>query len=173
MGFYGCLRASEFTVNTEFDPDVHVCVNDVSFHVEDNVPYLKLHLQCTKMGGSVSVVIGCSHTHVCAYCELKNMLKARQSQHLQHPALFVFSKGMVLKKSLLISHIKFCLSSLGLQSDLYFGHSLRAGSATTAGTKQFQGWEVKMLGHWASQYYNIYIRSTSHIARFSQRLATK
>lgn len=173
VGFFGCLRAAEFTVKDDFDPQYNLTINDVSFSSENDVPYVTLYLKRTKTGGGVSVVIGCSKTKVCAYCMLQKLLEARKIFQSNHPALFIFSNGQPLNKQLLVRHLRFCLSCLGLQPDMYSGHSLRAGSATTAGTKQFQSWEVKSLGRWASQCYNIYIRSTSHIAQFSQRLAQK
>lgn len=173
LGFYGCLRAAEFTVNQPFDVNIHLCMQDVTFHVQDNVPFIKVYLKQTKTSAGVSVIIGCSKTNVCAYCLLRKLLKARQTQHPHHPALFIFSNGQLLNKALLVKHVRFCLACLGIQPELYSGHSLRAGSATTAGTKYFQGWEVKMLGRWASQCFNIYIRSTTHIAQFSERLASK
>ena len=38
LAFFGCLRASEFTVKTEFDPSKNLCVSDVSIHNESNPP---------------------------------------------------------------------------------------------------------------------------------------
>lgn len=59
----------------------------------------------------------------------------------------------------------------GLDPALYSGHSFRAGSATTASELSFNDWEMKKLGRWKSQAYNIYLRQQKVTKTFAQRLS--
>ena len=46
LAFFGCLRASEFTVNSSFSPSVHLSIGDVSFsHIDDHPYAVKLNNQ--------------------------------------------------------------------------------------------------------------------------------
>ena len=47
---------------------------------------------------------------------------------------------------------------LGLDSEQYSGHSLRAGGVADAAKRSPPDWEIKLLGRWASDSYERYIR---------------
>jgi hypothetical protein len=61
----------------------------------------------------------------------------------------------------------------GYNPALYSGHSFRAGSATTGAALGFTAWELKLLGRWNSDAYQIYLRDATLVSTFAQRLALK
>ena len=46
VGFFGLLRAGEFTVNSTFDPDSHLSVRDLQVDCLLNPSCLKIHIKC-------------------------------------------------------------------------------------------------------------------------------
>lgn len=75
-------------------------------------------------------------------------------------------------KHQLVAHTKDLLHSIGIDPSGYTGHSFRAGAATTAGLMGFKDHEIKALGKWKSNAYQIYIRpDESQTAKLSSRLA--
>ena len=80
--------------------------------------------------------------------------------------------GDPLKKNYFVSVTRLALSASGFNPSDYSGHSFRAGAATTAGDNNFEEWELKMLGRWASSAYSIYLRNPKVVTKFAQRLAT-
>ncbi len=122
----------------------------------------------------ILVTIGCSHHQVCAYCSLVAYLKIlgfTNNFQITRP-LFVLTCGKTLHNDLFISHIKTLVASLGLDQSQFLGHSLRSGSATTAGLHSFNDYELKQLGHWSSNVYQCYLHPSDHqIAQFAACLS--
>jgi hypothetical protein len=85
-------------------------------------------------------------------------LKTRVSASLSAP-LLVDRDGNVLRRTYFVSTTKLLVSLLGLSSSKFSGHSFRAGSATTGAEVGFDNWEIKMLGRWNSEAYNLYLRN--------------
>ena len=173
LAFFGCLRASEFTVNSSFSPSVHLSIGDVSFSHIDDHPYAVVIIKQSKtdtFNKGVSVYIGCTGDCImCAHCSLK-LIVAKQSG--SYP-LFAFSNGAPLSKYVFIRCTRLALSLLGYPCDQYSGHSFRSGSATTAATVGMSDYEIKLLGRWSSDAYHRYIRApVPLLATFSKRLCT-
>jgi hypothetical protein len=95
----------------------------------------------------------------------------------QHPnpssdfPLFVDTGLHVLRKGYFVSTTKLVLALAGYDASLYSGHSFRAGSATTGAAVEFSEWELKMLGRWSSDAYQVYLRDTGLVSSFAKRLA--
>ena len=51
------------------------------------------------------------------------------------------------------------LSKVGLNEDLYAGHSFRIGAATTAAVAGLPDYLIKALGRWSSDCYVRYVRT--------------
>ena len=49
------------------------------------------------------------------------------------------------------------VAKLGLNPSRYSGHSLHIGGATSAVQTGLSLWQIKLLGHWNSQTYQLYI----------------
>ena len=61
---------------------------------------------------------------------------------------------------------------IGLSPAAYSSHSYRSGCATTATMAGLSDWEIKLLGHWASDAYQRYIRALVPLLRlFATKLS--
>ena len=87
--------------------------------------------------------------------------------------LFADMQGNILQRNYFVSTTKLLVSMLGLPSDRFSGHSYRAGSATTGADAGFDNWEIKMLGRWNSEIYNIYLRNPKIVSSFAKHLVTQ
>ena len=178
LAFFGCLRASECCVtSSQFDPGVNLCLQDVTAHIEGQVPYMAVVIKRSKtdtLNKGVTVPIGCSGTVVCALCSMKAMLDMRLSQGVQcvgSDPLFLLSSGEALTKQVFVQDTRQCLSCLGFKSAEYSGHSFRAGSATSAALAGLADWELQVLGRWTSQAYLRYVRTPQKtLIGFARRL---
>jgi hypothetical protein len=86
--------------------------------------------------------------------------------------LFVNVVGDVLKTDNFVSVTRLALSAAGFDPSLYSGHSFRAEAATTAGDQNFEEWELKILGCWASSAYSLYLRNPRIVTSFARRLVS-
>jgi hypothetical protein len=174
VSFFGCLRAGEVCVpdGAVFDEKRHLCVRDVQVFSEERMFSLTLRQSKTdRLGKGVVIYIGCSHHVVCAYCLMLTFLE-RKSDVVETSPLFADAYIPVLRKSMFVNATRLVLSSLGLDPSKYSGHSFRAGSATSGADSGFNPWELKMLGRWSSECYNIYLRNPKVVSNFAQRLAS-
>ena len=161
LGYFGLLRASEYCVTQQkFDCNVNVCLSDIEFDHESYMTVFIKSSKTDKYNNGQKIVIGCSGAKVCATCTMTSYVKQRHSMFGSEPngPLFLFSNGSPLTRSLLNQHIKLMVSLLGLDPQLYSGHSLRAGGATDAARSGLSDWELKFLGRWSSEAYQRYIR---------------
>jgi hypothetical protein len=170
--FFGCFRAGEVCLPDKetFSARAHLTYGDVTFDAA--LSTVTLHLKQSKtdtLNQGVHVKIGCSGTLVCAYCLLQRFI----DQHpcpMPHSPLFVDNSMLILRKSYLISTTKLVLALMGYDPSKYSGHSYRAGSATTGAAAGFSAWELKMLGRWSSNAYQLYLRKPELASAFAQRL---
>ena len=116
----------------------------------------------------VIVYIGCSEEEVCAFCYLKSYM-ASLTISIKGAPLFTHHNGVVLSKTYLVSNVKLLLCLQGLNQD-FSGHSFRAGAATSASVAKFNEWELKRLGRWKSNAYDVYLRKPELAAKFAARL---
>ena len=168
--YFGCLRAGEIAVPNDqcFDKALHVTISDITFEKD----YFRLFLKRSKTDKfchGVSVYIGCSGSTICAYCNMVEYFKSLVVQHKSNP-LFQVMNGTALSKSYLINATKLLISMLGLNPDLFGGHSYRCGSASTASLNGMNESEIKLLDRWESSVYRIYLRKPELVASFARRL---
>jgi len=171
LAFFGCMRASEFTVNAAFDKSIHICVSDVSL-IDSHIPHAIVFVKKSKTdiyNKGVSLYIGCtSNPILCAHCSLRQVVVGRSSES----PLFMFTNGSPLSKYVFVRATRLALSLLGYPSHQYSGHSFRAGAATTAASVGMSGHEIQLLGRWRSNAYVRYIRSPINLlCSFAPRLS--
>jgi hypothetical protein len=175
LAFFGCLRCGEFCVtdSAPFDPSVHPCIGDVLLlPVKEKMFSLLLKVSKTDaFNAGVKVYVGCSGAAICAYCSMKRYLASRGHLEISQP-LFVDPNGNVLRRRYFVSTVKLLLSFLSLDPSRFSGHSFRAGAATSGAQIGMDNWEIKMLGRWSSEAYNVYIRNPKIAAKFAKRLAS-
>ena len=181
LAHFGLLRSSEFTINTVYDPNVHLSWSDLSFHVsDDQIEYIKIHIKRSKtdhLNKGVYICIGCSKTQVCAYCAIRSYhsLHIRTFNKVRDPKpLLTFHNGVYLSRTLLITNLKMYLALAGIDPQQYSSHSFRIGGATSAAAAGLADWEIKILGRWTSDTYQRYIRTpTSTLVGFATRMTQK
>jgi hypothetical protein len=171
--FFGCFRAGEVCLPDKdtFNAGQHLTYGDITIDTLVTTITIKLKQSKTDtLNQGVTVKIGCSGTEVCAYCLMRRYM-------VQHPCpfptspLFLDCNKQVLRKCHFISTTKLTLALAGYDPSLYSGHSFRAGSATTGANAGFSAWELKMLGRWSSDAYQIYLRNPELASAFAHRLA--
>lgn len=174
LAFFGCLRASELCISTKFDATTNLTISDVRLFKDEK--YLILHLKKSKtdyLSEGSNIYIGCSESKVCSYCTMVRYLQTR-CVPLTSPndPLLIDVNGSVLSKTKFVDITRLLLASIGINPQQFSGHSYRAGSATTAGNIKFNEHEIKSLGRWKSNAYELYLRDPTQATKFAKRLAT-
>ena len=174
LAFFGCMRAGEICLpdNAIFDAKIHLCVEDVTLQDDKSFVILLKSSKTDQFSNGVKIFVGCSGHKVCAYCSMNKLLRLRSSSPGSAP-LFADLQGNILRRNYFVSTTKLLVSMLGLPSDRFSGHSFRAGSATSGADAGFDNWEIKMLGRWNSEIYNIYLRNPKVVSSFARRLVNQ
>ena len=182
LAYFGCLRGAELAHTGQFNAELHLTSADMSFHPEaDSIPE---HIVVTvkrsktdKLNKGFKIHLRCSRTLVCAYCALSSMLCRRAQlglSMLPRSPLFMFPNAMALSRNVFVQQTRLYLSMMGLESSQYSGHSYRSGSATTAAMAGTPDWQIKLLGRWNSDAYQVYVRaSTSSMLDLTSSLCFK
>lgn len=153
--FYGCMRASELCVHPTSNPHPALLAQFKLFTNPLRLEYTAKSSKTAHRG--FKVVIGCTHGSVCPVCLFLFYIHCRAPLTLTSP-VYVLSNGRFLSYSLLNYFIKKVTSSIGLNSECYSSHSLRAGAATAAAQAGCNDDQIKRMGRWASDAYSNYIR---------------
>lgn len=175
LGFYGCLRCAEFTVKNSHISSKNLCISDISFLELNGTDVMKVHVKRSKtdhFNKGFDIYISCTCPHACAYCSMCAYLdRVKCVACPSESPLFLFENRKVLTKSAFVKRLHSLLDQLGIDTNMYSGHSLRTGSATTAAAAGLADWEIKMMGRWSSQAYLKYIRlHPSYLASLTKKL---
>ena len=124
-----------------------------------------LHFVSVRLSGSKTspfqlgcpVIIGCTRTAVCGMCKARHI--AQSHRHMQTPpnAPFLQVDSRALDNLMLVNHIKGTAAKLGLNPTRYSEHSLCIGGATSVAQAGLSQWQIKLLGWWNSQAYQLCI----------------
>ena len=136
--------------------------------VQDITPHFMqvcLHFVCIKLSGSKTnsfqlgcpVIIGCTRTAVCGACEAWHIIQSHRCTQTLPNAPFLQVNGRALDHLRLVNHIKATVAKLGLNPSRYSGHSLCIRGAISAAQAGLSQWQIKLLGQWNSQAYQLYI----------------
>ena len=104
------------------------------------------------------VVIGCTGTSICGVCEAWHLFQHHQQMGSSLQAPFFQLQNRALDCMTLVNHIKHIATCLRLDPSRYSGHSLCIGGATSAAKAGLSLWQIKLLGCWNSQVYQVYIK---------------
>ena len=129
-GFFGFLRAGEFTVPSRqaYDPEVHLNLTDLAIDCHDNPTLIRLRIKQSKtypFRQGVEVFLGATKIDKCPVQAILSYLEVRSSTP---GALFMFSSGHPLTRSALVSHLQSALQQAGFNHKEYNGHSFRIGA---------------------------------------------
>ena len=155
IGFFGFLRAGEFTVpgDRTFDPSVHLCVRDIALDSHTSPTLVRVTIKASKTDPfrqGVSLFIGHTSNELCPVAAIVAYLAVRG----ETPGpLFTFADGRFLTRQRLVEQLRLGLDQAGIDRSAYSGHSFRIGAATTAAAHGIQDATVKMLGRWESSAY--------------------
>ena len=175
MGFFGFMRAGEFTIThtNGFDPAASLGVGDIAVDSHHNPSSIQVSLKQSKTDPfrkGVSIYLGRTQADLCPVTAVLAYVAIRPS--VGGP-LFVFKDGGYLTREKLVSHLRRALGSAGICTQGYSGHSFRIGAATTAALVGVEDSVVKMLGRWESSAYQRYLRTPrDRLAAISARLVS-
>ena len=158
IGFFGFLRAGEFTVNAPFDPAIHLSVNDIQADSLFNPQSFRILIKCSKTDPfrqGCYIYIGTGRHDLCPVHALAQYLHFRGSAP---GPLFILSDGTPLSRQWLASSIRSIFSAAGVPG-CFSGHSFRIGAATSAASRGIPDHLIKTLGRWSSDAYHLYIRT--------------
>lgn len=158
IGFFGFLRAGEFTVNAPFDPNVHLTLDDFQLDSHSVPTVIRLRIKSSKTDPfrqGCFVYLGQGRPPLCPIAASLAYL------HLRGPdpgPFFRFSNGCPLSRKQLSTFLQSVLRAAGV-SGQYSGHSFRIGAATTAAQRGIPDHLIKTMGRWSSDAYQTYIRT--------------
>jgi len=162
LAFFTISRKDNFTVEKvdAFNTRRHLTRGDVKVLVSS--------VQCTfrrskvnQLGERVHKVLAMASPGAVLDPRVATVRALGVSPHARatDPAFMVPSaKGLVpLTHYVFVASLKYCLRAIGVDPDLYSGHSFRRGGATFAHRMGMDPMLIKRLGDWASEAYQGYI----------------
>ena len=106
-----------------------------------------------------------------AYCPVRRMLVLTADRHITEP-LFTWLNGTVVTSASFVKMLRQHLRLLHIDCKQFSRHSLRRGAAVSAKASGASDELIKLLGHWSSDAYKIYLRSIpAHIQHLVSMLA--
>ena len=160
LGFFGFLRAGEFTCPRANFADPPLSPSDIMVDSRDNPQILTVHLRCTKtdpFGVGCCIYLGRTNTTPCPVAAILNYLSIRTSSP---GPLFLFRDGTTLSRATLVAHLRTALAQVGIDASQYSGHSFRIGAATSAAQAGYSDSFIQSLGRWKSAAFITYIRTS-------------
>ena len=164
MGHYGLFCSGELAQPklAEAGAPCFIRVQNVTVHFSAG----QLHYICVFLASSKTdhfhqgcpIILGCSRTPICGACKAWHLLQHHQyTGSFPEDPLFKIN-DRALDRVTLVNHIKHLATSLRLDLSRYSGHSLCIAGATSATEGCLSQWQIKMLGWWNSQAYQVYIK---------------
>ena len=108
-------------------------------HHYDEAAYMTIRFKYSKtdpFGKGHTVTLHATNTLTCPVQAMRHYLKLR-SYHAQTP-LFLLADGTTLSRFKFVTSLRCLLTKVGLQAELYAGHSFRIGAATNAAAAVYQ-----------------------------------
>ena len=171
LGFFGFLRAGEFTCTASGVADHPLLPSDIAVDSRENPRLLVVHLRQSKtdpFGVGCHVHIGRTDTTPCPVAAVLNYLSIRPAAA---GPLFLMEDGTPLTRSALVTHVRTALTEAGVDASQYSGHSFRIGAATAAAQAGYSDSAIQSLGRWKSAAFIAYIRTpTEDLAAVAPRL---
>ena len=149
LGFFGFLRAAEFTEVRERGPP-HVAVDS------HNDQSMRIHIKQTKTDPfrkGVHIYLGHTHSDIYPVTSISQYLAMRGPGN---GPLLLCRDGSPLSRAKLVQRVRSALLIAGIDPQVYCGHSFQIGVATTA---QRMEWKIPSSKLWgggrARQTYNM------------------
>jgi len=148
LGFFRFLRVGEFTVNSPFNPNMHLAVSDVQADSLVNLGSFRIHIKCSQTDPfhqGCYIYTGAGKRDLYPVRALNQYLHVRGSTP---GPLFLLSESTPLHRQWLTSSIQSILSAAGVPG-CNTGHSFRISADHV----------IKTLGTWSIDAYQIYIHT--------------
>jgi hypothetical protein len=176
VGFFGFLRAGEFTVPwvAAYDLDAHLSVEDVSEDSRQTLSGVRLRIKQSKTDPfrtGAFAFLGRTDNDLCPVAAVIAYLARRGATP---GPLFILEDGSPLSRQRLVSELRRAISAPGINCDVFSGHiSFRIGAATTAAAKGVEDSTIRKWGRCRSDAYHAYIKQDAvQLASFSLALAS-
>ena len=171
LGYFGFMRAGEFTVGKLKEPAI-IRVADVAVDSHSSPSMVRVHLRRSKtdpFGKGIHIYLGKTDLPLCPVVAILGYLAIRPPGE---GPLFILEDGSPLTKEHFVKEVKAALSAVQISHQGYTGHSFRIGAATAAASAGVPAHVIKMLGRWNSDAYMLYIRTPREtLAAISRSLA--
>ena len=157
IGFFGLLRAGEFTSDPADDTQLLLSVADIAVDSRSEPKALTVHLRHSKtdpFGAGCYIHLGRTYDLLCPVTALLGYLAVRPPTP---GPLFIFEDGSSLSRPRLISQLQAALQLAGIPAGSYTGHSFRIGAATAAAQAGLSDSMIQSLGRWRSAVFTTYI----------------
>ena len=106
-------------------------------------------------------------------CPVSSLMAFLVTRGSQSGPLFTFQDGSYLTRARFVQELKRALTTSGIDTDKYNGHSFRIGAATTAAEKGIEDSVIQTLGRWKSTAYLLNVKLTrEHLAQYSVQLVS-
>ena len=159
LGFFGFLRAGEFTVDKKFDPAANLSCNDINIDSHTHPSLIRVRIKRSKtdqFGSGAYIFLSRTSADLCPVTALLSYLSVRPT----NPGpLFIYQDGSCLSKVKLVQALNQALLSVGIDPTFYKGHSFRIGAATTAAAMGIEDSLIQRMGRWTSNAFRLYIRT--------------
>ena len=157
LGFFGFMRAGEFTSGPADDHPALLSAADISVDSISEPRALIVHLRHSKTDpfqAGCHIHLGRTYQLLCPVAALLGYLAARPPTP---GPLFIFDDGSPLSRPRLVSQLQATLRQAGILTDGYTGHSFRIGAATAAAQAGLSDSIIQKLGRWKSATFTTYI----------------
>lgn len=158
LSFAAFLRCGEVTYDV-FDPAFNLKRRDIIMHND----HFTVDIPASKTDPfrqGVRISIACTDLDTCPHVIM--------TSHLARPGLpedpLFFGRHQrsgngcgAFTRKIFIECLKSCLTSLGISSEGYSGHSFRRGAATWARMVGLSDLDIQRLGRWTSDCFKLYI----------------
>ena len=145
-GFFGFLRAGEFTADGTFDPEAHLSCQDIRIDSHTHPSAIRMLIKKSKTdhyGSGAYIFLARTNTDLCPVTAILNYLAIRPATL---GPMFVFEDGAYLSRQKLVQSLNRSLAATGIDPQFYKGHSFRIGAATTAAALGIQDSLIQKMG---------------------------
>ena len=173
-GEVGIMRACEFALDDSrgeaFDVTQHLTPADVRIFERDGVVHARLQMRKRKdlkvlRGKHDSVLLAGGGEFIDAPAALVQWMVERRRVGLPVDGpLFCDARGVSFTTSQVRDAVRRCMAAVGLEPLAFGAHSLRIGGATAALAAGVAPAQIRMMGRWSSDVYEIYCRLSEEAA---------
>ena len=174
LGYFGFLRASEFTVPnlSSFSPSLHLSAQDIAVGSSSAPSSMRIRIKGSKTDPfrkGCFIHIGLGKYPLCAVYAMMTYLAAREDAP---GPLFLFANGQPLTRTRLMNWLRQIMTSARISGN-FSSHSFQIGAATVAARRGILDHLIQTMGRWSSNAYQLYIRTPADsLAALSQQLAS-